>query len=99
MACLSSLSFCMSCSLLSFLLTRGEKKRKVVKARKTGGEPETDRVCSTQQVIILSIFHHDKSCRDVDTRRDSTNVWLDKYIDERAECTKKNGMSGWLKEL
>lgn len=107
------LSFSLHCLLFSFSSTLSgfcALSSEEGKEREEGSKNEEDStgardcqsVCSTQQVMILSIFHHDKGCRGVNTGRDCRNVRIDEWlkrregvIKDRAECTKKIG-DVWL---
>lgn len=83
------LSFSLHCLLFSFLSSlsldfalspqeEGKEKEEWSKNEEDSRVArDSQNVCSTPQVMILTIFHHDKGCRGVDSGRDSKNVWID----------------------
>lgn len=90
MACLFSLSLCIFFCSLSYPLSldfafslhkRGKNEEWNKNKGDSRGVRDSQSVCSTQQVMILSTFHHDKSCRGVDTGRDSRYVWIDECFE------------------
>lgn len=86
-----------ACPALFWALSSQEgKPQKVVK--KTRGEPESMLHTAGSDSLYFS------SCLEVDMRRDTTNVQLDKWLKRRMGYRwkrwmyKENCMSGWLKE-